>query len=223
MSLLAAAAARLSRQDMLQALTALLAALCLVLAMRWPSGGAVVNESWAAVAPVRAVLLALAALAWGASVGARPGRDELGESFVPTPEEPPHGEPAWRREVAATLAALVAMALVSLPFDVLTHAAAYPTTSLAWSLAAPLLATGGYFGLGLALGRGMRLARLNSLLPLAVPAVLAAAAWLDVALELRLLFPWFATFAVSPLFAGVMAAFSLLALWTARPVPEATS
>src|SRR5690606_10044752 len=148
-SLLAAAASRLGRQDMLQGLTALLAALCLVLAMSWPGGGSVVNESWSVVAPLRATLLAFGALAWGASVGARPRRDEMGPSYVPLPESPPHGEPAWRREVGATLAALLAMGVITMPFDVLSHAASYPRTGLGWSLAAPFLATGGYFGLGL--------------------------------------------------------------------------
>ncbi len=220
MSLLFAAAARLSRQDMLQGLTGMLAALCLVLAMSWPAGGAVVNDSWSVVAPVRSTLLAFAALAWGAAAGARPRRDELGASFVPSPEAPPHGEPAWRREVGATLVALLSMVVITLPFDVLSHAAAYPTTSLGWSLLAPLLAAGGYFGVGLGLGRIMRLARLGSLLPLAVPALLAATAWLDVALGLRLASPWFATLEFSPLYAVLMGASAALALWTARPARE---
>lgn len=220
MSLLGSAAARLSRQDMLQGLTGMLAALCLVLAMSWPAGSAVANDSWSVVAPVRAVMLALAALAWGAAVGARPRRAELGASFVPPPEAPPHGEPAWRREVAATMVALLSMVVITLPFDVLSHAAAYPSTSLGWSLLSPFLATAGYFGIGLGLGRALRVARLGALLPLAVPALLAATAWLDVALGLRLASPWFATFEASPLYAAVMSAGAALALWAARPVRE---
>lgn len=221
MRLLSATAARLGRQDMLQGLTGLLAALCLVLVMSWPSGGAVVNDSWSVVAPVRAVLLAFGALSWGAAVGARPRRDEMGVAFVPTPEAPPHGVPAWRREVAATLAALLAMAVITMPFDVLSHAAAYPGTSLAWSLLAPFLATAGYFGVGLGLGRALRVARLGALLPLAVPALIAAAAWLDVSLGARVASPWFAVLDVSPSFAAVMAVAAALAAWTARPVREA--
>jgi len=219
-SLLAAAASRLGRQDMLQGLTALLAALCLVLAMSWPGGGSVVNESWSVVAPLRATLLAFGALAWGASVGARPRRDEMGPSYVPLPESPPHGEPAWRREVGATLAALLAMGVITMPFDVLSHAASYPRTGLGWSLAAPFLATGGYFGLGLGMGRLTRVAGLGALLPLAVPAVVAGAAWLDVSLGTGLASPWFAALVPSPLFAAAMAALTALALWTARPVRE---
>lgn len=223
MTLLAAAAARLARQDMLQGLTGLLAALCLVLAMTWPGGSSVVNDSWDVVAPVQASLLALAALAWGAAVGARPKRQELGAAFVPTPETPPHGTREWRHEGAATLAALVAMFVVTAPFDVLSHAASYPPVSLGWSLLAPLLGTCGYFGLGLGLGRALRVGRLVALLPLAVPAVLGAAVWLDVTLATRAASPWFAVLGPSPVFAGFMLVLTTLAAWTLRPVREASA
>ncbi len=217
MSVLGAAAARLSRQDMLQGLTVLLAALSLTLAMRWPSGGAVVNESWLAVAPVRAILLAFGGLAWGASVGMRPRRSELGIAREPAPEAPPFGEPAWRAEVVATLASLLAMAVISAPFDVLSHAASYPNLHLGWTLLVPVMAAAGHFGLGIALGRLTRLAGVSALLPLFVPGIVAAAAWLDVSLGVSLGSPWFAALEPSPWFVAVMAALALFVAWAARP------
>ncbi len=218
MSLLTAAAARLSRQDMLQGMTALLAAMCLVLALQWPSGSQLVNDSWFLLAPVRSVLLALGGLAWGASLGSRRGRRALGEAYVPSPTSPPLGEPAWHREVAATLVAVIALVVITAPFEVLAYAATYPGTGLGWSLLAPLLAATGFFGLGLALGRLSRLARVVPMLPLLVPAVMAAAVWLDLSLGVRVLNPWFAATQSSPWFAALMAALSVGALLAAAPL-----
>lgn len=218
MNVLAAAAARLSRQDMLQGMTVLLAALCLVLALRWPSGAALVNDSWYVLAPVRCALLALAGLAWGTALGCRPRQRDLGEAYVPSPHAPPLDHPGWRYEVLATLVAVVGLVVVTTPFDVLTYAATYPTTSLAWSLAAPLLAAVGYFGLGLALGRLARLSHTVALLPLLVPAVLAGAVWLDLALGVRLLNAYFAAVEPSVYFAVVMSVLSVVAVVVAlRP------
>jgi len=211
-NLLADAASRLSRQDMLQGMTVLLAAMCLVLALRWPSGGVLVNDSWFVLASVRCVLLAFGALAWGTALGSRQRRSDMGEAYVPSPLSPPYGEPAWHREVATTLLAVVALVVVTAPFDVLAHAATYPGTSLAWSLVAPLLAATGFFGLGLALGRLTRVAHLVALLPLLVPAVLAGAVWLDLSLGVRLVNPWFAAVQPSPWFAVLMSALTVIAV-----------
>lgn len=217
MNLLADAAARLSRQDMLQGMTVLLAAMCLVLALRWPSGGTLVNDAWFVLAPVRCVMLAFGALAWGTALGSRQRRRDMGEAHVPSPHSPPFGEPAWHREVAATLVAVVTLVVVTAPFDVLSHAATYPGTGLAWSLLAPLLATTGFFGLGLGLGRLSRVTHLVALLPLLVPAVMAGAIWLDLALGVRLVNPWFAAVQPSPWFAGLMSLLAVGAVLTAVP------
>ncbi len=215
MNLVGLAAARLSRQDMLQGLTALLAALCVVLALRWPSGAAVVNDSWFVVAPVRCMLLAFGGLAWGTALGCRQRRSELGETYVPLPWSPPFGEPAWHREVAATLIAMLSLAVVTAPFDVLAHAATYPGTSVAWSLAVATLSATGFFGLGLGLGRASRVAHLVALLPLLVPAVLAGAVWLDLSLGIRLANPWFAALRPAPWYAALMAVATIAAVVTA--------
>ncbi|HEX7001374.1 MAG TPA: hypothetical protein VF164_06720 [Trueperaceae bacterium] len=222
MNLIGLAAARLSRQDMLQGLTVLLAAMCVVLALRWPAGAAIVNDSWFVLAPVRCVLLAFGGLAWGTALGCRQRRSEMGESYVPLPWSPPFGEAAWHREVAATLVAMLSLAVVTAPFDVLAHAATYPGVSVGWSLAAATLSATGFFGLGLVLGRGARIAHLVALLPLLVPAVLAGAVWLDLALGIRLANPWFAALRPAPWYAGLMALATVAAVITAVRRPEET-
>ncbi len=189
---------RLGRNDMLHVFTLYLFALVLVLATRWPSEALPVNESWFSLAPARLALLQLIALAYGAHRSTDP--------------------PVEQR---LTLMALALFVVVSIPFDVLTYAASYPVTPLAWSLTVPFLNAAAYFGLGLLLGRLAGLARLRSLLPILVPALVIAGIWLDVRLQLTLFNPFVAAVQVAPAHAVLMLAATVLTIaFTLRRGPR---
>lgn len=158
MTTLHAASERLSRPDLFQLLLLVLAVLATTLLVAWPPPGSP-NESWYALTQVRAALLALLALGFGA-LPLPPGRPE-------------------RR---ATALALVAVALLSSPLEVAAHAATQPATPLAWPLLLAPLDTLAFYGLGVGLGALLRVLRLGLLLPLAVPALLVGLAVLDTAL-----------------------------------------
>ncbi len=183
MSVLAATAERLTRSDMLQALTLLLAVLFVATSISWPAGSSLVNESWFAVAPVRSALLALAAVGYGAAVA--------GRRRAPPPQTAPRGE------ALATLAALVVWALLTLPLEVIVHAASYPAVSLGWSAGVALLAVPAYFGLGLLLARLADALRASWALPLVVPASLLLLAWFDLQVGRTIFNPWTAPLAYS--------------------------
>jgi len=215
-TLLDRVAARLARNDMLQAGVMLFVALGFALVIQWPSGATTANESWFTVAPVRLALLSIGAMAWGAGLGARPPaarsrRDTDGIDL------PILGSPAWRAECAATLGALLALVVVTAPFEIATHAASYPDASLAWSLGVPLLAVIGYFGGGLLVGRVAEALRMSTMLALIVPTVFAATVWLDVSLDRTVLNPWSAALAVSVPFAACLGALAVVTLFALVP------
>lgn len=211
MRLLDAIAARLARPDMLQAIALLFVALAFTLAIQWPSGSVLANQSWFTVAPVRLTLLSIGAMAWGAGLGARPRARPSGTDGDRI-DLPPFGTGAWRFEGVATLGALLVLVAVTLPFEVATHAASYPDVNLAWSLVVPLLAVVGSFGAGLVLGRVAALLRVTFLLALLVPLLFAATAWLDVSLGRTVLNPWAAALDVSVPYAAALATFGLVAI-----------
>lgn len=211
MRLLAASAARLARSDMLQGVALLFVALSFALAIQWPAGPTMANQSWFTVAPVRLTLLAVGAMAWGAGLGARPRRPR-GPSDVARIDLPCFGTSAWRAEGVATLGALLVLVPITLPFEVATHAASYPDVNLAWSLGVPVLAVLGYFGAGLLLGRLADMLRVSFLLALLVPLLFAGSAWLDVSLGRTLLNPWSASLAVSLPYAAALGALALVAV-----------
>lgn len=173
MTVLSAVAERIGRNDMVQVLALYLAVLLIVLATRWPTATLPLNESWFALAPARSACLALIALGFGA-----------------------HHSGSHVVEQRMSVLALGFFALVSVPFDVLSYAASYPSTPLAWSLSLPFGSTLAFFGVGLALGRLTSVARARMLLPVLVPAVLAAGIWFDVRLNTIVFNPF--TAAVEP-------------------------
>jgi hypothetical protein len=211
MRLLEDIAARLARSDMLQGIALLFVALAFTLAIQWPTGAAIANQSWFTVAPVRLTLLAIGALAWGAGLGARPTKAR-GPAEVTRIDLPGFGTPQWRAESLATLGALLVLVPITLPFELATHAASYPDVSLAWSLGVPLLAVTGYFGAGLLLGRLADVLRVSFLLALLVPLVVAGSAWLDVSLGQTVLNPWTASLAVSVPYAVTLCVLSLVTI-----------
>ncbi len=182
MRLLDDIAARLRRSDMIQALAIGLLALAFVVAVRWPSSAAEVNEVWFVMAPVRAALLAVAGLIfgalWGSGAGAQPRPDG-------TPPPPPL-EPAEGR---ATLAALLVVTALTWPFEIASQAASYPDASFARSALVPFLAVASCFALGAWLGAAAKRAGLMFLAPLAVIAVVALALWLEYTSGVNLLNP----------------------------------
>lgn len=223
MSFLEATAGRLSRPDMLQGTVLLFIALGFTLAVGWPTGMSLINETWFSLAPVRTSVLAFGALIYGAVLGSRPVPGRVTSSDSDALPTIAFGTVGWHREAAVTLSALVVLAAVTAPFEVVSHAASYPGTDVIWSLFVPFLALGGYFGLGLLLGKAAAFSRLTVLLPLLVPAVMAATFWLDVSLDATAVNPWSAALAFSPLLAAVLSALSLVSLWAVFPRREANS
>ena len=210
-------AERLSRTDMVQGTVLLFVALGFTLAIRWPTGISLVNESWFALAPTRVTLLAFAGLGYGASLGSQPAARSRRQASSAKESQTPFGSPAWRNEIAVTLPAIWVLAAVSAPFEIGSHAASYPGTPVWWSLLVPFVAVSGYFGTGLLLGRATALVRLRGLLPLLVPALLAGAAYLDVSVGRTVVNPWSASLALSPTWLAVLGALSLVNLWWLLP------
>lgn len=187
-------AGRLRSADMLQALGLFLAAQLFVVAVRWPGVGGS-NETWFALAQARMVLLALAAVGYGAA-----------ESGTLT---------STRRATAGALLAFVAL---SAPFDVATYAASYPAVPWWWSTLLPFPETLAYFGVGLALGRAASWARVGALLPLLVPGLLVAGVWADVRLGIDVLDPLTSLLHVSAVHAAAVAVLAAgTVLWLGRP------
>ena len=189
MNVLSAVAERIGRNDMVQVLALYLAVLLIVLATRWPTAALPLNESWFALAPARNACLALIALGFGAH----------------------HSGSAVTEQRMAVLA-LGFFVVVAVPFDVLSYAASYPSTPLAWSLILPFCTVLAYFGVGLALGRLASLGHARMLLPILVPAVLAAGIWADVRLHTIVFNPFTAAVEPSARHAVVMAVVATISL-----------
>lgn len=194
--------ARAMRSDMAQLFTLFLAALVVVLGFAWPATGTLANESWFSLAPARNTFLALAAAGFGASQAliALPGHLALGGD---------RGH--WLAEARYTLGALLLWVLLSVPFEVVSHAGSYPATSLAWSSLVAVLTVPAYYGLGLLLRKLVGVTRLGWLLPIAVPGVTVFLAWLDLRLDTSLFNPWTSVLAPSS-YALVAGAATLLTL-----------
>lgn len=220
MRLLDHVSARLMRPDMAQLLTLFLAVLVVVVGFSWPSAGGLVNESWFSLAPARSAILALAAAGFGASQGliVLPGRNATygGDG------------PARLAEARVTLGALLVWALITMPLEVVSHAASYPATNLAWSIFVSLLTVPAFYGLGMALRKGAALLRASWALPILVPGAVFVGAWLDLRFETALFNPWTAPLAPSlyPAVAGATALLTVIYLagpWRSRAGPRAES
>lgn len=174
---------RLRGGDLIQVATLLLAVLIFVLVMRWPLDSSQANESWYAFGQTRLVTLALLALSYGSLFTSRPVRSRV-----------------------TTGLALITLALMTIPFDVAAYASSFPATPLWWSLILPVIDTGAFYGIGLAIGWLLARLRLGAILPLVIPAVLIAMVAFDVRTRTRLL---------NPLSASIEVASGHLALMTA--------
>lgn len=202
-------AGRLGRPDMAQALLLVLAVLVMVLGFAWPSGGTLVNESWFSLSPARNALLALAAAAFGAAQGVgRPHADESGVNVASN----------WRPEARSTLGALMVWMLLTLPLEVVSHAASYPAINLGWAVLVGVVTVPAYYGLGMLLRLFTQMLRVGWLLPVVVPAAVVGFAWLDLRLDSALFNPWTAALSVSvyPVVTGAATLATVVALFAPR-------
>ena len=201
MNVMASVAERLRRPDMIQVLVAMFAALAFVLAVRWPSGGSTVNEAWFSLAPARSALLAVVAAGFGAMMGAASRPRPIRDTDEPRPE--------WGAEATATLGAMLALAVITTPFEAATHAASFPSVNVVWTLASPLLTVTAFYGLGMALGWLGRVLRVGMLIPVMVVGALALAAWVDIAIGRTVFNPWAAALRVALPYLAITATASL--------------
>lgn len=208
MRLLAQIAGRLQRSDLAQIVALFLAVLVVALTVNWPDGGARVNESWFAVAPLRNSLLALLGLAFGAQHGAQAAqRNPSADGTAVLPRA---------ARVRLTWLALLVIVLLTWPFELIAQAGSYPATPGYWpALVAPLTVTG-FFGLGLLLGRLVRGPYSGVLLLIAVPALLAGLVWADFAFDLVIVNPWAGPLTVAPAYLATMVVLSLVTLLAVR-------
>lgn len=150
---------RLARTDLIQLATLFFAVLFFSFIITWPASVSSSNDTWFAVAQARILCLSLLALGYGSAV-TRQKKVEM-------------------RTVAG---ALLCLALLSAPVEIMSYALSYPPLPLGYSLGLMLLDTYALFGVGLVLGRLLGYLRLRALLPLAVPAVLVGLIMADLAL-----------------------------------------
>jgi len=183
---------RLARSDLLQLATLFFAVLFFSFVITWPSAPSASNDTWFSVAQARILCLSLLALGYGSALL------EVKKSQV--------NKVALR----VALGALLCLALLSAPVEVMSYALSYPSLPLPYSLGLMLLDTYALFGVGMLLGRLLGIIRLRALLPLAVPAVLVGLIMADLALGLELLNPLSALSQVSLAHLGVMATIAVV-------------
>ncbi|MCC6310565.1 MAG: hypothetical protein IT345_06570 [Trueperaceae bacterium] len=191
MRALGTVAGRLQRADLLQVTALTFAVLVVALNVNWPDGGARVNEAWGPVVALRNSLLALLALAYAVGIWGRAAPGRLAEARV-------------------TFLALVAVAVLTWPFEASARAATYPAVPGYWPALVAFLTLGAYFGLGLLVGRALRGRYAGVLTFIAVPVVLALVVWLDVSAGGGHLNPWSAPSVVSPAYLAWSLPFALV-------------
>ena len=164
MSIYAALDRRLRSEDLSQAVSLMLLFLSLTLVFSWTGNPLTVNDSWFNVTAVRRAALGLLALYLALRAGSQTPTDQL-----------------------AGYLALFCVALVTVPFEIVTFAASYPAASLGLSVAFDLAFPLGLYGIALA---GTRLVPRAPWLTLLLSVlVLIAFAAVDELLSARLLSP----------------------------------
>ena len=88
-----------------------------------------------------------------------------------------------------TGAAVIALCLFSIPFEVAGYSMSFTSVPLYWSLLISFIDTIAFFGLGVLLGQILTWARLRFLLPLMVPSIIAGLIALDILLQYPLFNP----------------------------------
>jgi hypothetical protein len=180
---------RLLRSDFMQIAALFFAVLLFVLLATWPSGERA-NNSWYILTQARMVLLAFLALAFGAGTSNKGGLEQR-----------------------STLLALLVLSVLSLPLEVASYAASYPTTPLVWSFGLTLLDTVALFGVGLLVGYLLTKIRLRGFISIAVIGVLVGLFSIDQLLHVNIFNPLTTLHIVSPFHLGAMAILAILSLW----------
>jgi hypothetical protein len=182
-------AERLTRSDFVQVATLFFALLVFVLLATWPSGERA-NNSWFILTQARMVALAFLTLSYGAGTSNKPRLEQRNTAF-----------------------ALLVLVILSLPLELASYAASYPTTPMLWSFGLTLLDTLALFGLGLALGSLLTLIRLRGFISIAVIGALVGLFSIDQLLNFNLFNPLTTLHIVSPFHLGTMIVIAMLTLW----------
>jgi hypothetical protein len=182
-------AERLTRSDFIQVATLFFATLLFVLLATWPSSERA-NNSWFILTQARMVALAFLALAYGAGVSNKAGLEQR-----------------------STLLALLVLVVLSVPLEVASYAASYPTTPFIWSFGITLLDTLALFGVGLLVGSILTKLRLRGFISIVVVAVLVGLFSLDQLLRVNIFNPLTTLHTVSLFHLATMSILAILTLW----------
>jgi hypothetical protein len=180
---------RLTRSDFIQIATLFFAVLLFVLLATWPSGERA-NNSWFILTQARMVALAFLALAYGAGTSNKGGLEQR-----------------------STLLALLVLVLLSVPLEVASYAASYPTTPFVWSFGLTLLDTLALFGVGLLIGSMLTRLRLRGFISIAVIAVMVGLFSVDQLLHVNIFNPLTTLHVVAPFHLGAMTILAILTVW----------
>lgn len=180
---------RLTRSDFMQVMTLFFAVLLFVLLATWPSGERA-NNSWFVLTQGRMVILAFLSLAYGAGVSNKSGLEQR-----------------------STLLALLVLVLLSVPLEVASYAASYPTTPFIWSFGLTLLDTLALFGIGLLVGSLLTRIHLRGFISIVVIAVLVGLFSIDQLFHVNIFNPLTTLHTVSFFHLAAMAIIAMLTLW----------
>jgi hypothetical protein len=180
---------RLTRPDFVQVMTLFFVVLLFALLATWPSSERA-NNSWFIFTQARMVTLAFLALAFGAGTSNKPGLE--------------------RR---STLLALLVLVLLSLPLEVASYAASYPTTPFVWTFGITLLDTVALFGVGLLIGFFLTSIHLRGFISIVVVGTLVGLFSIDQLLNVNVFNPLTTLHTVSPFHLAAMAILAILTLW----------
>lgn len=180
---------RLTRSDFMQVMTLFFAVLLFVLLATWPSGERA-NNSWFILTQARMVALAFLSLAYGAGSSNKGGLEQR-----------------------STLLALLVLVFLSVPLEVASYAASYPTTPFIWSFGLTLLDTLALFGIGLLVGSLLTRIHLRGFISIAVIGVLVGLFSIDQLFHVNIFNPLTTLHTVSLFHLGAMAIIAMLTLW----------
>lgn len=180
---------RLTRSDFIQIAILFFAVLLFVLLATWPNGERA-NNSWFILTQARMVALAFLALAYGAGTSNKSGLEQR-----------------------STLLALLVLVVLSLPLEVASYAASYPTTPFVWSFGLTLLDTLALFGVGLLVGFVLTKLHLRGFISIAVIGVLVGLFSIDQLFHVNIFNPLTTLHIVSPFHLGTMTIIAILTLW----------
>lgn len=165
---------RFKESDWMQLSLSFFSVLVITLSISFPSTRVLANDTFFSIAQVRLVCLIVIALTYGTlQVKASLKRQRL------------------------TFAALLVLALVSIPFEVAGYTMSFPDLPLYWTLLITTIDTLAFYVIGHGLGRVLILLRLYVLLPLAIPSLLVLFVAVDVFIARNLLSPLVAVTAIS--------------------------